>query len=56
MIFGHSACVDEGDYDLNGFTLTLSRSFSLTKRRRILNGALNHKGAVTINTFFNLAG
>lgn len=35
---------------------TLSRSFSLTNRRKILKGALNHSGAVTINTFFNLAG
>lgn len=35
---------------------TLSLSFSLTNSLKILNGALNQKGAVTIKTFFNLAG
>lgn len=35
---------------------TRSRSFSRTNRRRILKGALNHSGAVTIRTFFSLAG
>ena len=35
---------------------TLSLNFSRTKSRRILKGALNHSGAVTIKTFFNFAG
>jgi hypothetical protein len=35
---------------------TLSRSFSRTKSRRILKGALNQSGAVTISTFFSFAG
>lgn len=35
---------------------TLSLNFSRTNNLRILNGALNHNGAVTIKTFFNLAG
>lgn len=35
---------------------TRSRSFSLTNSRRILKGALNQRGAVTMRTFFNLAG
>lgn len=35
---------------------TRSRNFSRTKRRRILNGALNHSGAVTMRTFFSRAG
>ena len=36
--------------------LTRSLSFSRTNRRRILKGALNQSGAVTIKTFFSLAG
>lgn len=35
---------------------TLSLNFSLTNNRKILNGALNQSGAVTIRTFFNFAG
>lgn len=35
---------------------TRSRNFSRTNNRRILNGALNHNGAVTIKTFFKRAG
>lgn len=35
---------------------TRSRSFSRTKSLNILNGALNHNGAVTIKTFFRRAG
>lgn len=35
---------------------TRSRNFSRTNKRKILNGALNHNGAVTIKTFFNFAG
>ena len=35
---------------------TLSLNFSRTNNLRILKGALNQSGAVTIKTFFNLAG
>lgn len=35
---------------------TLSLNFSRTNNRRILKGALNHNGAVTISTFFSFAG
>ena len=35
---------------------TRSRNFSLTNRRNTLNGALNQRGAVTMSTFFSLAG
>jgi len=35
---------------------TLSLSFSLTKSLSTLKGALNQSGAVTMSTFFNLAG
>jgi hypothetical protein len=35
---------------------TRSRNFSRTNNLKILNGALNQSGAVTINTFFKRAG
>lgn len=44
------------DCSYRGYELTLSLNFSRTKSRRILKGALNQRGAVTINTFLSLAG
>ena len=53
IVLGRAQLINKYNFTI---VLTLSLSFSRTNNLRILKGALNQRGAVTMSTFFSLAG